>query len=389
MWDQLRANLYPWRGTMPVIEVAGSPRKMGREYGARCAPIIEMVAEAFVQGLSQSVGLGEEALLEEAREYLPALDTPHGRRYVEEMSGIAEGSGVSYDRVLALNCGWDLLNSLPTPETHSDYMCSSFAAWGSQTREGHLICGHNDDGARFFDQFLVLLAARPEGGNAFVTPIVPGYIGYHRMWNDRGCAVLGLALEKGCPNEDFEHNVPMWILFRDLVQHSDSAAAALERLRTSPPSVPINILLSDSTGEGRLVQTTAKHRVELEPEAETLVCTNHALDERIAAHLILHEVPSGTDHRYDGMRALVATHRGEIDIETAKAIQSSHLDSADGSLRPGVNCPCTHYEYEGRHAGTVSAVALDISETEAVAHVSLGNPCEGRWIEHVLPLRVG
>ena len=55
MWNELRANLYPWRGTMPIIEIQGSPHEMGREYGARCAPIIEMVAQAFIQGLCQSL----------------------------------------------------------------------------------------------------------------------------------------------------------------------------------------------------------------------------------------------------------------------------------------------------------------------------------------------
>ena len=87
----------------------------------------------------------------------------------------------------------------------------------------------------------------------------------------------------------------------------------------------------------------------------------------------------------NGMCSLVAENRGEIDLGTAKSIQSSHFDSTDGAVRPGMNCPCTHYEYEGRHAGTVSAVALEICGTETIAHVSLGNPCEGRWIEHVLP----
>ncbi len=387
MWDKLRANLYPWSGKMPVIEVSGTPREMGRKYGTVCAPIIRMVAEAFLAGVGQGVGMGEAELLKEAMEYGPALDTPHGRQYAEEMEGIAAGSGVSYERILALNCGWDLLNSLPTPEGHPSYMCSSFAAWGSQTMSGRLVCGHNDDGARFIDQFLVLLVAEPDEGNRFVTPIVPGYIGYHRMWNDRGCAVLGLALEKACPDEDFEHNVPMWILFRDLAQHSNSATEALERLRMSPPSVPISIIVADVRGNGRLVQATAKHRVELEPEEETLVCTNHALDDKIASHLILHERPSGTDHRYHGMRSLVSKHRGRIDLEIAKAIQSSHFDSTDDTIRPGTSCPCTHYEYEGRLAGTVSAVALSISKTDVVAHVSLGNPCEGRWIKHSMDVR--
>ena len=370
---------------MPVIQVKGSPKEMGRDYGHQCKPIIQMVAESFVPGLSAMVTLPVDDVIAEAKKYETAIRTFTGECYIDEMMGIAEGAEVDYEKILVLNCGWDLLNSLPTPETHPYYMCSSFAAWGSKTESGNLICGHNDDGARFIDQFLVLLEAHPEEGNGFATPIVPGYIGYHRMWNTQGCVTLGLSLERGCPNDNFEHNLPWWIRFRHLVQFADSSTEILALTREIPAATPMNLIAVDASGQGCLLHETAKHTVTVEPSEDSLVCTNHAVEDAIKPHLVLAEHPSGTDYRYETVRRLVDEAHGAITLETAKAIQSSHFDASEDIERPGPCSPCAHYEYVGKLAGTVSAVALEVKADAVHAQVSLGNPCEGRWIEHELP----
>ncbi len=386
MWDALREGLYPWKGTMPVIEISGSPREMGLEYGRSCAPMIRMIAEFFIPGLASLVGMPVEEVTAEALKYEKAIRATTGTAYIEEMQGIAEASEVPYEQILVLNCGWDLLGSLPTPGTHPFYMCSSFAAWGSRTEDGRLICGHNDDGSRFIDQFLVLLVARPDQGHAFVTPIVPGYIGYHRMWNDVGCVTLGLSLERGCPDDNFAHNLPWWIRFRHLIQTASSSAEMLRITKEIPPATPMNLIAVDSANGGVLLHESANHTVEVAPIDDSLVCTNHAIDDAIVPHLMMLEHPSGTDYRYQTMRRLVDEHTGRITLETAKAIQSSHFDASEGREKPGACSPCTHYEYVGKHAGTVSTVALEVTEASVRSNVSLGNPCEGRWIEHELPM---
>ena len=386
MWDALREGLYPWKGTMPVVEVSGEPRRMGLLYGRACSPIVKMIAESFIDGLASLVGMSVADVTTEAMKYEQAILARTGRRYIDEMEGIAEGAGVKYEQILALNCGWDLLNSLPTPETHPYYMCSSFAAWGRRTEDAGLICGHNDDGARFIDQFLVLLVARPSDGNAFVTPIVPGYLGYHRMWNEKGCVVLGLSLERGCPDDNFAHNLPWWIRFRHLIQTASSSAEIVQLAGEIPAATPMNLIAVDAQSGGVLLHETANRSVEIQPDKDSLVCTNHAIDDAIKPYLILAEHPSGTDYRYETVRRLVNEHTGRITHEVAKAIQTSHIDASEGRDKPGACSPCAHYEYVGKHAGTVSTVALEVTEAAVRANVSLGNPCEGRWIEHELPM---
>ncbi len=389
-WQETFEMLYPWRGQIPVVEVAGEPYSMGREYGQQTIPIVKTVCEGFIQGLCQATRTEKARILEEARRYEKAVKEATGTVYIEEMHGLADGADVPYEDILILNCGWDLLNSLPTPETHADYMCSSLSAWGSSTTQGQMVCGHNDDGGRYIDQFLVLLRAHPAVGHDFVVPLVPGYIGYHRMWNDQGLALFGLSLENGCTDAQFAYNMPMWILQRNLAQTSASTADAVAGLVAHPPATAFNFLFADRFEDSRVVEATAGHQVIVPPSsgAQECVVTNHALVDSIKPALVLREHPSSTDYRYRVVRELLTAARGTVSVQRVKEILSSHFDVSVGRVNPSLNSPCRHGEYVGKLTGTVSSVVLEICPDHIEAQISLGNPCEGRWRHDTLPIEM-
>jgi isopenicillin-N N-acyltransferase like protein len=389
-WQAAFEKLYPWRGRIPVIEVAGGPYDMGREYGQQTDLLVKKVVTGFIDGLCQATRTERARIAAEAHQYEAAIQRITGTQYIEEMHGLADGAGVSYEDILVLNCGWDLLNSLPTPQTHSDYMCSSLSAWGGATTGGQVVCGHNDDGGRYIDEFLVLLKGRPADGHAFVVPLVPGYLGYHRMWNDQGVVLLGLSLEDGCTDDEFEHNLPMWILLRHLAQTCGTTPDVVEALRGAPPATAFNFLFADRSGESRIVEATARHQVviEAQPGTQDLVLTNHALVDSIKPVLVPRDHPSSTDYRYETVRRLLTQARGTVSLETAKTILSSHYDASVGRVNPSLNSPCRHGEYEGKLSGTVSTVAIEVHADRVEAEISLGNPCEGRWRHDTLALAV-
>ncbi len=388
-WQLAFEQLYPWKGTMPIIEVSGAPYQLGREQGEQTKPIVKLVCRGFIDGLCSATKLDKQRILTEAYRYEQAISHQTGMDYIEEMHGLADGAEVPYDDILVLNCGWDLLNSLPTPETHPGYMCSSLAAWGSSTVDGQMICGHNDDGARYIDQFLVLLHAHPAVGNDFVVPLVPGYIGYHRMWNNRGVVLLGLSLENGCRNEEFEYNLPMWVLQRYLVQTAGSTEQAVSLLREHPPATAFNFLFADRSGDSRIIEATAKHQVVVTPSVgeDTLVLTNHAVADEIKPNLVMRSMPSSTHYRYQTVRRLLNEAHGTVTVDTVKQILSSHFDASIGCIHPGLNSPCRHGEYEGKLTGTVSTIVVKIDSAQVRAEVSLGNPCEARWVTSIMPIQ--
>jgi len=388
-WQLAFEQLYPWKGTMPVIEVSGEPYRLGREQGEQTRPIVKLISRGFIDSLCVATKLDKQGILKEAHRYEQAIQDQTGMDYIEEMHGLAAGAAVPYEDILVLNCGWDLLNSLPTPETHPGYMCSSLSAWGPSTADGRMICGHNDDGARYIDQFLVLLQAHPSVGHDFVAPLVPGYIGYHRMWNDQGVVLLGLSLENGCRDSEFEYNMPMWVLQRYLTQTAGSTADAITQLKAHPPATAFNFLFADRT-DSRIIEATAKHQVVISPPAgeHDLVLTNHALSDNIKPALVMRDYPSSTHYRYQTVSQLLSETRGTANMDTVKAILSSHFDASVGRVNPSLDSPCRHGEYEGKLTGTVSSIVIEILPDHIKAEISLGNPCENRWVRLTMPLQV-
>lgn len=380
-WNILRETLYPWAGPMPVMEIGGPPYEMGKAHGELCKPMVSFIIETFIDQLVKGTTVSKQRLDEEAKLYEKTL-LKHDltRPYVEEMKGLADGAEADYKDVLILNCGWDLLTSLPTPEEHPDYMCSLASAWDGSTGDGFLHCGHNDDGGRFIDQFLVLMHARPADGHAFAAPVVPGYIGYHRMWNNRGAIILGTALEDGCKNDEFHYGIPMWIVHRIVAEHASSTEEALSLINDYPMATSFNLFLADRSHDVKIVQATGKHTIVLDyNETTTAALTNHALTDEIKPYLVMREHPSSTDYRIQTVSRLIEEKAPKINRRSIQEILSSHFDAGAGRDYPSMDCPCRHGEYEGKMSGTVSCVTLSVTSKQVIAEVSLGNPCRNNW----------
>ena len=200
--------------------------------------------------------------------------------------------------------------------------------------------------------------------------------------------LFGLSLENGCQDSKFEYNVPMWVLPRHLAQTATSIADAIDRLRAQPPATAFNFLFADRFGDSRIIEATAKHQVVVSPpDGETdLVLTNHAVSDKIKDALVMRDSPSSTHYRYQTVRRLLSEARGTVSMDTAKAILSSHFDALEGRISPSLNSPCRHGEYKGKLTGTVSTVVVQVDSLVVRAEVSLGNPCENRWVTSVMPI---
>ena len=154
--------VYPWNSPIPVVLVEGDSYEMGRQFGAATKALVKRDIAFNLPALEKVLQLSKIR----RRDYLTraegAISTFTDSGYLDEINGMAEGAGVPYESLLLVNCNADILSTLPTPEQHQRFFCSMFAAWGGATADGSTIAGHNDDGARIMDQFVVLKIARPK-----------------------------------------------------------------------------------------------------------------------------------------------------------------------------------------------------------------------------------
>ena len=386
-WKVLKTRnepyLYPWSGPIPVISTRGSPYELGREHGEKCKERISKTVADTWNGLVKYLGCNKEDIVGDLEVYSEKIRECHPS-FVREMEGVASGAGVNYDDIVLLNSQINILHERGGLKGLESLLCSSFGSWGSGTKDGNLIMGHNDDGVRFTDQFLVLLDAKPSEGYRFATPIMPGYLGYHTVANESGFCAVGNALENGPKQEAIKKGVPMWTIFRYLAQFVDNVDDGVEFIRKSDNGIAGSFLLGDRSGKFALIHLTPNSIDVVRPRSKDryLAMTNHSLTDGVKKDLVLRQNPSSTYYRYQGLTRAIKQNLGSIDSCSAMKIMSTHYDASTGKEEnPSGNTPCRHYEYESRFAGTCRSAVIEFGKRGLKMYVALGNPCTASWVE--------
>ncbi len=382
-------ELYPWEGPMPMLQLEGSPREIGRLHGQACSKWISLIAEEYWQAMENPpIGLPHEVILDGIKQIETLIVRHTDGPYLEEMRGIAEGAGLTYEDVFVANCGFDLMVSRTDATVRAEMFskferlttrCASFVAWGRATGNGKIICTHNNDGPRFPAQFQVIMIVKPEDGFPFISPSTVGKLGQHSMMNSQGLLVVGTALDNGTKDKMEEAGVPLDVIFRYIAQNCSTTAEAVEALAGLPLAVAGNFMFADSNRDVELIQATPYFRASVKPDPgkDYLHVTNHALVEEVKPYLSLREL-SSTHYRYQTMARDLEANYGHITEAVAKEIMSSHYDWSVQDIHPCENTPCRHHEYKGELGGTNRCTVWDLDAV--TAQVALGNPCKADWV---------
>jgi isopenicillin-N N-acyltransferase-like protein len=382
-------ELYPWEGPMPTLQLEGSPREIGRKHGQACSRWIGLIAEDYWQAMENPpIALPHEVILDGIKQIETLIVEYTDEAYLEEMRGLAEGAGLTYEDVFVANCGFDLMVSRTDAAVRAEMFskferlttrCASFVAWGRATEGARIIGTHNNDGPRFPAQFQVTMIVKPEEGFPFISASTVGKLGQHSMMNGQGLLVVGTALDNGTKEKVEEPGVPLDIIFRHIAQRCSSTAEAVETLNGLPLAVAGNFVFADRSRDVELVQATPFFRASVKPgpERDYLHVSNHALVEEIKPYLSLRDL-SSTHYRYETMGRDLESNYGHITEDVAKEIMSSHFDWSVQETHPCENSPCRHHEYKGELGGTNRCTVWDLDAL--TVQVALGNPCKAQWV---------
>lgn len=228
--------------TVPVVVVGGTPWQMGWQFGHLMRDEIRTFVPAVLEGFKKELKV-DDAFLDEAW----ASTAGHTDDRVEqELLGVAQGSGVP---VRFLQHAHTLPLLMP-------YSCSSIAAWGSATADGHLYQTRNLDwsleaGAH---EFPVLVVRLPEKGRAHVTPTFAGVIGAHCGMNSAGLVLseMGDASAKEAPYDLDAPHFTAW--FRTMLYDAGSLTEALEIFGRQRQTKRYHFVFGDGRTEFRAVK---------------------------------------------------------------------------------------------------------------------------------------
>jgi len=278
-------------GGQRALLVAGSPYQMGYQHGVLLRePLRRFVRHVLM--IAEAARPDDEALT--LKEALRRTGRFVDRRFHEEMRGLADGAGVDVRDV-------ELVNVFPEL-----FHCSGFALFGRATVGGRLWHGRILDymTEAGLQEYTLLLVAKPDGHNAFVSVGYVGFVGSVTGMNAKQVA-FG---EMGGRGEGQWDGVPMAILMRKGLEEADTLAEAVALFRDSPRTCEYYYVISDGKG----------------PDARGLACTPDRFEtvapgqaHPLLPHAIEDVVLMSADERYEHLARRVKAQYGRIDLEAA------------------------------------------------------------------------
>ncbi len=232
-----------------VLHVKGTPYEMGYQQGALLKNeinalvrfLFDVKAAEFSDELKFQVkGLGNLEVKPDAKVLIASIARSQRKfvpdRFYEELQGVADGSGLALDEIIAANF---------IPEL---FHCSGFAISGRATKDGTLYHGRVlDYGCDWrLQEFAVLTVAEPEGKIPFVNVTYAGFIGSVTGMNAERISIG----EMGGAGLGHWAGVPMAFLFRMALEEADSLDEAVAIFHDNPRTCEYYYVIADGeTGQ--------------------------------------------------------------------------------------------------------------------------------------------
>ncbi|WP_408994242.1 C45 family autoproteolytic acyltransferase/hydolase [Streptomyces sp. 1268] len=372
---------------LPVIEISGSPRERGRQYGEAVRPQLHAALGYYEEAFGRSAGLTWDQVTARAARWLEPVNAyaPH---LVEEMRGIADGAGTGLLDVLALNARGEVIYDKsfagiaaegagegPADEEPAEG-CTSFAAYGPASGDGHVYAGQNWDWRAGVADTVVMIRIVQPPRPTLIMQVEAGQIGR------QGANSAGIAFNANGLGGRFDDRIGLpQTVVRRTVLDQDNIADALDVLCRTRAHIASNALLTCREGFAIDLETTPAGHGWMYPTDGLLVHGNHyqagipaplaAAGYRPMSSDSLVRVPRAEQ----GLAALRHSTGPEESRELIRRAMSDHLGHPE-SL-------CTHPDPRRpavEHWTTLVSSLADL--TTGDYHVTAGTPCD-RAYQHL------
>jgi isopenicillin-N N-acyltransferase-like protein len=344
------------------IDVAGTPRELGRQIGEAARLEIRGFCDVALERVNRTVRVSRQAAeqialgsLAYAEQYSPDM--------VEELRGTAEGAGVSLVDLMLLQVRNQLQNE-------ADAGCTSLAVAGASEDRGMLVA-QNWDNDPALDEFTVVLTRRPHGKPALMNLTQAGLIAYIGF-NEAG---IGVCLNT-LPAPARKLGVPHYFTVRGIYE-ADSLSGAVDAVRRAQRAIPANIMLATPQGPADLEVTLDDVRVLRDEGLAGIAHTNHCQHPELQS--INAQFPEliqshTRQRRIDELLGLPAGRRPKIE----------HIKDA---LRDHENHPhsiCRHANDDPATGFWQTVFSVIIEPRERRMHITRGTPCQHAYETYVL-----
>ncbi|MDV2684088.1 C45 family peptidase [Alkalihalophilus lindianensis] len=354
------------------LVLKGSPREIGRIHGSEGKDEVFRSLETYKKLFLGFKGINWTEAKELALVHLKAIEE-YDADLVEEMKGLAEGAGVDFEDILALNARSEI--ALANYGNVFTDGCTAISV--SAPLSDITIIGQNWDWKATQKESLLLLEIHQES-KPIITMVTEGGIIGKIGFNSAG---LGLCFNALLTDKK-SNQVPIHLGLRSIL-NSSSLHEAISKIKGEQIASAASVMIGmdDGTGKGMALNIeTSPYGIDMVGESDgKLVHTNH-----VCSMEIKKKVKDMNEFAFDD--SMIRKKRAEQLINTAYARNQKIDESMFKTwLSDRFNEPnsINHYENlnapEHRRMETVFSIIMNLSERKVF--LSIGHPTEGSFEE--------
>jgi isopenicillin-N N-acyltransferase-like protein len=347
---------------IPVLEVRGTHREVGRQIGERMKPTLQRMLPQLREGLPG--GVTWEDMLQQGRLYLA-----HSRavypQYIEELEGIAEGAGLPFEELFVEMCEelWEVA-AWRSSGLGLAKGCTDLVARGRATSDGSTLVAHTNDLSPKVEEDLVILKVQAGDEPEFLGVSVGG-AGYSAGFNAAGISMTGNQVS--C--NDIRPGVPRLLIVRAILA-ARRLEEAMDACLLPQRASSYNNVLADANGEAYSMEGSATDCEPVYIEGDILAHANHYVSAPMRRFEADRNDIAGSVIRHHRAMRLLRENYGQLSPERFQDLLADHANYP-GSL-------CKH----GIESVTVFSIIINLNELRA--WIGRGRPCQTTYLEHRL-----
>jgi isopenicillin-N N-acyltransferase-like protein len=363
--------------TFPHVRVQGKPRERGRQYGEQARERIGRSIAAYRDVFRHYAGWSWSKVTREARRYEEPI-AAYGAAYLEEIRGIAEGAGVAFDDVLAINTRTEVMFAARARDAARASAgalgeCSAFCVLPEASADAHTLIGQNWDWLVHCCDTTVVLEVQRDDGPDFVTVVEAGLLA-NTGFNSSGIGLVTNTLvsdaDAGTPA------VPYHVALRAILD-CEILSDALEALQRSARSSSANYLIAHRDGIALSAEAAPGDFSQLNllfPTQGALLHTNHFVSPEFSLKDVSLWLIPDSPLRLERLRASVAAARPKLSIRDFQQMLADHANHPAGV--------CNHpdsREHPQERGATIASILMDLDARRM--WLADGQPCQTPYRE--------
>ncbi|MBQ9058839.1 MAG: hypothetical protein IJ125_06615 [Atopobiaceae bacterium] len=347
------------------IEIEGTPREIGLQQGEAFKRQIRGSIKTYTDMFRDYSNLEWDRAKELSRYFIPMIEE-FNHDYIEEMQGVAEGAGLDFEDILALNCRSELV-FVGAEMDKQDGGCTSIGVSSDVGANGHCYVAHNWDWKTSQRPNEVMMKVKQTNGKpTFLTITEAGIIG-KTGFNSAGISVVLNALS----TNQSPAGIPLHMAMRAILD-AETLFEAIGVATKMPLGCCASFLIGSRGGEVINLEIENEDFDVLYPSDGIIVHTNHFLSPRLPRY------PRKDTTKYKLPDSFVRCGRADK-LARAKGTDIGPDDLKE-ILKDHTEWPCSICRHDnpkidpGLSMGTVFSIIIDHEAGDV--YFCKGNPCE-------------